>query len=343
MKSVRLALPVVLIAALAFPAVAFAAGDGSGESEGRVVLGGTYTLPSGQVLSGDLVVVGGAATLQTASTVEGDVALIGGFLNADGTIEGDVFAMGGIVTLGPEALVEGDLVTIGAVVNRADGARVMGQVTEEAWQSAFNLEGTSVILPPLVGIPEIGGEGPFFRMPWGGLSWFSPVAGFGLALLRSLLMAGLAVLVVMFWPERTARVGRALIFQPAASGGIGLLTAFLGVLVIVFLALTLCLIPFSLIGAVVLVAAFIFGWIALGLEVGIRMAEAFKSDWHPAAKAALGTMLLSFVAYAFGLIPCIGGIVPLVLSLIGLGAVTLTRFGGQEASSSGPPAITPSV
>jgi hypothetical protein len=336
MKSVRLALPIVLVAALAFPIVAFAGGESAGESEGRVVLGGTYTLLSGKVLTGDLVVIGGAATLETDSTVEGDVALIGGFLNADGLIEGDVFAMGGIVTLGPEVVVEGDLVSIGAVVNRAEGAQVLGQVSDESW-STFDFRGPGVIVPEVVGVPGM------MPLPWGGMSWFDPLASFGWALLRALLMAGLAVLVIMFWPERTARVGRALISQPAASGGIGLLTAFLGLLVIVILAFTICLIPFSLIGGLILGAAFIFGWIALGLEVGIRLAEAFKRDWHPATKAALGTLLLSFVAYAFGLIPCVGGIVPLVLSLIGLGAVTLTRFGGREAVSSAPPAGTPSV
>lgn len=338
MKPVRFVLPLVLVVALAFPVVAFAAGEDAGESEGRVVLGGTYTLLHGDTLPGDLVVIGGAATLETASTVEGDVALIGGFLNGDGTIEGDVFAMGGIVTLGPEAVVEGDLVTIGAVVNQAEGAQVMGQISDEEWFTNFDFTGPSVVVPEVV-IPGIV-QTP---MPWGGMSWFNPLAGFGWALFRALLMAGLAVLVVMFWPERTARVGRAIIAQPAASGGIGLLTAFLGVLVLLILAFTICLSPFSLIGGLILVAAFIFGWIALGLEVGIRMAEAFKRDWQPATKAALGTLLLSFVAYAFGLIPCIGGIVPLVLSLIGLGAVTLTRFGRLEASNGGSTAVTPSV
>lgn len=335
MKVMRYALPVVLLVALAIPTVAFAAGERAPELDGRLVLGGTYTLPSGQVLTGDLVIVGGAATLETASKVTGNVVLVGGFLNADGTIQGDIFALGGIATLGSEAVVRGDLVTMGAVVNRSDGAVVQGQVTEEAW-TGFDFEGPSAVVPPQVfTMPEI----PMRVL--GGMSIVSPLASFGWSLLRALLMAGLAVLIVMFWPERTARVGRAVISQPVASGGFGLLTGFLAVLVIVFLAITICLIPFSLIGAVIFAAALVFGWAALGLEVGIRLAEAFKREWHPATQAGLGTLLLSFVAAAFDLIPCVGGLVVLVLWLIGLGAVVLTRFGGQEALSSGPPAQIP--
>jgi hypothetical protein len=331
MKPFRTALVLAFVMALAFPVVAFAAGPAAADEDGRVVVGGTYTLPKGQTLSGDLVVIGASATTEVESEVQGNVALIGGFLNADGTIDGDVFGMGGIITLGPTAVVHGNLVTLGAVVNKADGAVVEGQISQQDW-SGLSVSGPDIVVPsgPGIVIPRFtdGFEVP--GLSRGGFDLFNPLFTFGWSLLRALLMAGLAVLVVMFWPQRTARVSRALIAQPAASGGIGLLTAFLAAMVIIVLAFTICLIPFSFLGGVVLAAAFVFGWIALGLEVGVRLAEVFKRTWHPATQAGLGTLLLTFVAYAFNLIPCCGFIVPLVLSLIGLGAVTLTRFGGQE-------------
>jgi len=62
-----------------------------------------------------------------------------------------------------------------------------------------------------------------------------------------------------------------------------------------------------------------------------------KRDWHPATQAGLGTLLLSFVAYAFGLIPCVGFVFGAMLAVIGLGAVTLTRFGGQDSLAAPPP------
>src|SRR3972149_6037308 len=80
----------------------------------------------------------------------------------------------------------------------------------------FGFPGPSIVLPPLI----TGFEFPPTR--WG-FAGFNPLFGFGLAILRSLLMAGLAVPIVIFWPERTARVARTVTSQPVASGGLGLL------------------------------------------------------------------------------------------------------------------------
>jgi len=324
MKAIKIVVLFGMLLALAIPYAAFAAGT----SDGRVVIGGTYTLLSGDVLAGDLVVIGGAATLEAGSRVEGDVALIGGLLNASGEIEGDVFAMGGVVTLGPGAVIHGDLVTMGAVVSRDAAAVVEGQVTEGDWQG-FGFNGPSLVLPPLI----TGFEVPPMRWGWDG---FNPLFGIGWSILRSLLMAGLAVLIVMFWPERTARVARTITSQPVAAGGIGLLTAFFAVSLIVVLAISICLIPFSLVGALLLGAGFIFGWVAMGLLVGWRMAQAFKRDWHPATQAGLGTLVLSLVVYAVNLIPCVGFVFWVMLAVVGLGAVTLTRFGGQDSLGAPP-------
>jgi hypothetical protein len=321
MKAIKAATLLVLVLGLVLPSAAEAAGP----EDGRVVIGGTYTLFSGHVLEGDLVVIGGAATLETASKVEGDVALIGGLLNAAGEIDGDVFALGGVVTLGAGAVVHGDLITMGAVVSRQEGAVVEGQVSEGDWES-FGFTGPSIVLPPLI----TGFEMPRTRWGWG-FNGLDLVVGFGWSILRSLLMAGLAMLVVMFWPDRAARIARTVTSQPVAAGGIGLLTAFFGVTVIVVLAITICLSPFSLIGALILGAGLILGWAALGLTVGWRLSQSLKRDWHPATQAGLGTLLLSAASYAFGLIPCVGFIFGLLLAVIGLGAVMMTRFGGQDS------------
>jgi hypothetical protein len=326
MKIFKLGVLAFLVLALAVPATAFAAGP----TDGRVVIGGTYDLASGQVLSGDLVVIGGAATLHSGSRVTGDAALIGGVLNAAGEVDGDIFALGGIVTLGAEAVVHGDLVTIGAVVNRAEGSRVEGQVTEGAFAEGFNLTLPGIVLPSDVGRFEV----PLL------VRGFRPVNvlfDIGWAILKALLMAGLAVLVVLFWPERTARVARTAMAQPVVAFLIGLVTAFFGVTLIVVLAITICLSPISLIGGLLLGAAVILGWVAIGLEIGWRMAQAFKRDWHPATQAGLGTLVLSLAVAAIGVIPCLGGIFGAMLWMLGLGAVLMTRFGGQD--SPGPTAV----
>jgi hypothetical protein len=320
MKTFRIAVLSLLLLVLAVPATAYA----SGLEDGRVVIGGTYTLESGQVLTGDLVVIGGAGTLKVGSRVAGDVALIGGFLNADGEIEGDVFALGGIVSLGPTLVIHGDLITIGAVVNRAEGALVEGQVTENTFEQGFDLTIPGLVFPPSV----TRVEAPLMDWRWTPLNL---LVGAGWSILKALLMAGLAVLVVMFWPERAARVSRTATAQPVVAFLIGLVTVVFAVTLIVVLAITICLSPISLIGAIILAAAVILGWVSLGLAIGWRMAQAFKRDWHPATQAGLGTLVLSLIVYGVGLIPCLGFFFGAILWILGVGAVILTRFGGQDS------------
>jgi hypothetical protein len=318
MKAFKIAVPFVLLLILAVPSTAFAAGL----EDGRVVIGGTYTLETGQVLSGDLVVIGGSATTQPGTQVMGGVALIGGALEIAGEVEDDVFALGGFVTLEPTALIHGDLITLGAVVNRAEGARVEGQVTDTTFA-----EGLDLTIPGVVTVPEVGR----FEVPIRGWAPFNVLFDIGWSIVKALLMAGLAVLVVMFWPERTARVARSAMAQPVPAFLLGLVTVLFGVMLIVVLAITICLSPLSLIGGIVLAAGLILGWVALGLEVGWRMAQAFKRDWHPATQAGVGTLVLSLVVYAVNIIPCVGVFFGVILWMLGLGAVLLTRFGGQDS------------
>jgi hypothetical protein len=80
-----------------------------------------------------------------------------------------------------------------------------------------------------------------------------------------------------------------------------------------------------------LVAAWLLGWVALGYEVGSRIAEAVNMVWAPAISAGVGTFILIFVLGGFSkLIPCIGWLPQTLVGLWGLGAVLLTRFGTQD-------------
>jgi hypothetical protein len=86
--------------------------------------------------------------------------------------------------------------------------------------------------------------------------------------------------------------------------------------------------------------AWIFGLIALGMEVGKRLAELAKQEWAPAVSAGLGTFVLIFVLNGLDmLIPCAGWVFPALAGMLGLGAVLLTRFGMQDY----PLLITPSM
>ncbi len=50
------------------------------------------------------------------------------------------------------------------------------------------------------------------------------------------------------------------------------------------------------------------GWIALGLEIGERIASAASWDLHEAAAAAMGTSILSLVVGGVDFIPALAGL-----------------------------------
>ena len=314
----RIALLLALCLAFLLPATALAREAG----EDKVVLGGTYTLESGETLDGDLLVFGGVVTLEEGSLVNGDVVLFGGTLTAQGEITGSVIGIGGLVDLGETAVVGKDVVDLGSNVDSSSGAIVEGQITP-GFSGPLRFDFPGARLPRL----EVS-MNPFFV-----LMWF---------LLRAFLWAAVAVILVLLLPRHLDAIRGAAVHQPLIAGGVGLLTALIAPLLLIFLLITICLSPLSLVGFLFLAIAWGVGLIALGLELGNRLAEMFKQDWAPGLSAGVGTLLLILVLNGLnGLIPCVGWIFPAVAGCVGLGAVLLTRFGTQPYQVSAPPPPPP--
>ena len=307
----------ILVAALLFPGAAYAAES----QQGQVVMGGKYTLESGEVLHGDLVIFGGAVVLEEGSLVQGDVLLFGGNAEIAGEIEGDMAVLGGNVDLASTAVIGHDLVTLGGNVDRAPGASVGGEFVSA---NGFHLP-LEFDLPDISGVTRIR---PLVRSNFGPV--FSPVTGLLWFGFRSLVVAALAILVVLIWPNPPERAGRAAVSQPIVAGGLGCLTFLALPFIFLLLVITIIGIPLVMLGSILLVIAIVFGWIAIGVEIGRRMKEAFEWELHPAAAAGIGTLAVSLVVGGIGLIPCVGWLAPLLVGAAGVGAVILTRFGSRE-------------
>jgi hypothetical protein len=151
-------------------------------------------------------------------------------------------------------------------------------------------------------------------------------------------LGGLAALVALFLPSQTRRVADAAIAQPWMSLGSGLLVYILFIAVIVALALfsvlivTLLLtVPLLVLVPLVFSATVVYGWVAIGTEVGARLVAAFNREWPLPASAALGTFLMTLVVNALGLLACIGWVFPSLVALLGAGAVAATRFGTRPS------------
>jgi hypothetical protein len=311
-----------ILTILTLPVSALAASPEDGLSAGKqdeVVLGGSFTLDSGETLSGNLWVLGGNATLATGSRVTGSLMVLGGNVNLQGEISGDINAMGGNIDLGSQAVVRGDLNLVGGSYARNPTARIEGDINTEP-RGPFQFTLPSGAQVPAVEVST------------------NPLWEFVTFFFRAFVISALAVLAVMFWPRHVEKIGQTAINQPLPAGGIGLLTAMIAPIVLLVMTITIILIPVTLIGLLLLSLIGLFGWISIGMEVGQRMANSLKKDWAMPVSAGVGTLVFTIVAAGVGeVVPCVGWVVPTLLGLVGFGAVLLTRFGTQTYPGSTPP------
>jgi hypothetical protein len=329
-RSRRAILAAVVVGAVlaGAPAVARAAAPGD---DGTVIFNEDYQLSEGDVQQGDVIVFNGDLDLRADSRVEGTVVVWNGDATVEGTITGDLVVSGGTITLGQEAMVAGNVVcSWGCDLVQEEGAQIGGEAVQGLMVEVLGTEwlrDLSIRFPTAV---------PFQAS--GGLN----VVGYILGVLRTafgvLVVTILAALVRAMWPDQTSRVCAAIVREPVAAAGFGLLTAIVGGAGIAVLAITICLSLFALLGGLALVAAGLLGWGCLGAIVGERLLAALNVDnVAPPWAAALGTFLISVLSAGGSVLPVIGcclgaggWLVSLIAGSVGLGAVVVTRFGTTE-------------
>jgi hypothetical protein len=274
---------------------------------GPVIFGGNYTLASGETLNGDLVVFGGNVVIEADATVKGSIVIFGGNVSLNGTMTGDLVLIGGAGTLGAESLVKGDVVTVGGSLSRAEGSRVEGEVRNDPTIEIPVPEVPSVPVTPTVPqVPQPSNWNPFG-------------SAFGV-LGQAILIAALAMLLGLFLRPQMERVAQAFTGQPLVAAGVGLLiipATFIAALILILTIIG----PILL--AILFVAAWLFGIVSLGVEVGERFTRAINQDWPPVWTTGFGTFLFVLVVQGIGLIPCIGWLVSLLAGMTGIGAVVL--------------------
>ncbi len=303
----------VLVGALIFPTNVHAAPI----EGGRTIFGESFTLNSGEILDGDLNVFGGVVDIQSGAVVIGNMFVLGGVVTVDGTIEGDLTAIGGSISLGSNAVIEGNLTSPASYINQSQGATIEGD-TIQGWDIPWtNMNIPEINAPQVINTPS-------FRI----LPTFTSIArGIG----ELLVLVALGALMLLIMPRPSEIMTDALIAKPWHILGYGALTALVMLVGGVMLALTICLIPIVVLVGLVFGLAVLAGWLALGYELGKRMASGiFKTSWHPVLAAVLGNLVLYLLARGLGLIPCLGGFLVFIASLFGLGMVIVTLFGTKS-------------
>jgi hypothetical protein len=283
-------------------------------TDDRTVIGETYTLESGRILDGNLNVIGGVVAIKDGATVNGNVLVLGGLVTIDGTIKGDLTAIGGTVNLNASAVVEGNLNSPASYLNINPNARILGERTE-----SWNMPG--------VGINPFVNVRPQFLRPRT-FTLLSILTQIGKTLATALLMVALGALLLLIMPKPAERMTRALLSSPWPLLGYGALTALVMLVGGVIFTITICLIPFVILVGLAFAMAVLVGWLALGYELGKRIASSiFKTTWHPVLAAALGNLVLYLVAKGLNLIPCVGWFPVFIAVLFGLGMAVATLFG----------------
>jgi Flp pilus assembly pilin Flp len=279
---------------------------------GQFKMGGSITVPAGEIVAGDVVNVGGA-------------------IHVFGEVRGDVVAIGGTVELGPAANVGGDVTVIGGSLQRDPAARVSGEVVDvgsmASWRARF---------------PRAR-----WRETWGGRTLGS-VFSLLSTLARVAVLCLLAALVVLLGRDHVMRISARAAAEPLKAGAIGLLAQLLLlpllIVTIVLLVVTiigiplLVLIPFVLLGLVVVA---LVGFTSVACHVGHLLNARFgRVGEGPYATTIAGILILVSPLLLARLVGLAGGVVfPMTIGLlvigtileyvawtIGFGAVALVRF-----------------
>lgn len=310
-----------------------------------VSVGGTSVTVNNEV-TGDVLAVGGA--LNVPGVVRGDAVSIGGPVSVSGKVEGDLVSIGGPVSLLGSAVVEGDIVTMGGGLTKSAKSMHHGEAV------SFDIGRLRKVLPKVIRMSHGAGHwDPNRDYSWrdfrdldgghgGKLSpWLvGGLIGAGLAIFFSIVVTGLVLMLLpaVFFPKQAETVHAAITCDMWRAGGIGALIVigFIpGLLIMVVSLLGIPLVPFALI-------AFAAAW-ALGLSAFcVALQDRFFAGIGkpgPAGlvgKAAAGWALMGGLFFFGKMIPFLGGLLSLlgfmlmaVGSVIGLGAVYMTRMGSR--------------
>ena len=290
----------------------FEPGTTTGDS---VLFGGNATVQNGATIEGGLVLFGGNLSIVQGAKVTRDVVVFGGNAEIAGEVGRDLAITGGNVKLLPTAVVDGNVNIAGGTLDRSDGAVVRGNVSQSSQPAS----------PFRRGAPYIPGVFVNSELARG----FDIVRG----IISALALAALGALTVVFAPGAVRRVTSTVQESFVPSLGVGCLTPFVVLVLGIALAITIIGIPVAILLAIAAAAAYMFGWIAIGFLAGERILDALRvRDFAPVLAVVLGVLLLAIL----GQVPCIGGVISLLIGSLGLGAVVLTRFGTRPYPYNGP-------
>ncbi len=296
------------------------------------------TVTTGETIRNDVILFEGDLDVEEGGTITGDTVLFNGNAKIEGTLNGNLVLFNGDLDAGETAVIQGDCIVFNGEVNDSTAAGL-------SCTHVAGFPGAAALAGLVSNASEYESSEEFDTYP----EPYNPpsaaerfVGGTLRGIVRSLLFAVLAFVVVAVAPAHLQQVESTVRGKPIAAGTVGFLTTIAVPALAAILAVISALLIVICIGFVGLAIVFamltalgiggLFGWIAMGDLLGQWLAQ--RLGWQtlrPTIVAALGTAILTFVlsflsaiSFTFG-----AGLVSMIIVFIGLGAVALTKFGTQ--------------
>jgi cytoskeletal protein CcmA (bactofilin family) len=328
----------------------FAAGplvDIAGTVNGDVYAAGGQVLVDGRV-NGDLLVAGGRVTL--SGEVAHDVRVAGGQVSLGGTVGGNLTVLGGNVEVTPGAAIAGGVVAAGGNVHLA---APLGRGATIAAGSLIISNRVGGDVAAAVGVLRLGSkaeikgrvdyvsqheatvdpgariEGPLTRRLPPALPRPSPAQVFAVVLTLSLVLVAasfvstliLGLLSVRYLPRYHRAAVDTLRDRPWAALGVGLVAALVTPVVGAMLLATALGLPLAVLLAAVYLVALYWGRIFALHRLGELTCRLFGATPRSAWVFVLGLV----VYYLLALVPVVGWLLVLLVTLSGLGAELIAR------------------
>jgi hypothetical protein len=236
------------------------------------------------------VVAGGTTTVPADATVDSDIYVIGGTGAIEGTVDGDVTLLKGNLSVRDGATVTGTLQTYSGSATVSSDASV-GAVSQ-------------------------------FEAPTPSNSPAQRIGGF---LLQFIVLGAFGWWLVTRHPIVIENVGAAITEHALVSGVVGSLGATALLVLFVYMAFTLILLPVAIVGLFAEFLIILYGQAVFGYLIG-RLLPIERDG--VATLAGIAALLLAFEL--LGLVPYLGGITQLLVAVVGFGAVLNTYFGLQR-------------
>ncbi len=269
-------------------------------------------------VAGDATVAGYEVS---AGEVGGDLRITGSEVTVSGPVAGYVLAAGEEVTL--NGVVEGDMNVAAERLDFGEDARVAGTLT------LYEEEPGALEVPDSVAPADriLRRQIEEWDSDWDDARPFDLSRAVAAFLLGVILVAGLAALVASVVPEELAAMRRKVLARPFKALWIGFLSQSVLVGSAVLLAMTLIGILLSPAAILVAVIAGFAGYVigAYAFGVGLLLAVG-RSEPDSIGDRALAAGVGALAAGILGLVPLLGWLFVLALTLAGVGAIAERLF-----------------